>query len=128
LSAVSSASPAYVSTLDTQGKVQWSQVKDSTHSGTEVLDRFNDFSPWLKEDLLKVASDPFAEKQFWFVSLLTKMQLDPSSGHVNIRIDRANLLQMSHDAVMEVHSQDLHKYFRITFLGEPGLDAGGKMK
>jgi hypothetical protein len=41
-------------------------------------------------------------------------------------LHRENVLEESHKAIMSIsNANDLHKWLRIQFIGEPGIDAGG---
>ena len=114
------ASPAYVNTFDADGKLGWQGV-DEVRLYTPPD---SDFMR-LHEDLINVASYSFNDKQHWFVTRTAKLQKRPQHGLISLEIERSRALEMSFIAVMNAEPEDLHKYFRISFRGEAGLDAGG---
>ena len=76
-------------------------------------------------DLELVASLPFHEKWIWFVQQMDLLQEPWENGHVLLAIERENLLQQSFEQFLNLEEQHLHKYLRVSFQDEPGLDAGG---
>jgi E3 ubiquitin ligase SMURF1/2 len=72
-----------------------------------------------------VASLPFHEKWIWFVQQMDLLQEPWENGHVLLAIEREHLLQQSFEQFLNLEEQHLHKYLRISFQDEPGLDAGG---
>lgn len=120
-SALMSASPAYVHAMDAEGRLGWWAVDEqqlATPPGSEAMRAH--------EDLIKIASLPFNDKQHWFVTKMAKLQMPPAQGLISIDVERSRVLEMSFVALMNADQEDLHKYFRISFRGEAGLDAGGK--
>lgn len=120
-SALMSASPAYVHVIDADGQLRWQEVDDQRLSTSPGSDSMR-----IHEDLINVASYPFNEKQYWFVTRTAKLQKQPMEGLISIEVERSRVLEMSFIALMNAEPEDLHKYFRISFRGEPGLDAGGE--
>ena len=57
---------------------------------------------------------------------MARLQKPWSEGCVILDVHRANVLEESQRALMTItNADDLHKWLRIQFIGEPGIDAGG---
>jgi len=67
----------------------------------------------------------FTDKQRWFRSQLQRFKVPYEQGHVTVSVRRANVLEDSFTAIMSLTPFDMRRVFRFTFIGEPGLDAGG---
>jgi hypothetical protein len=65
------------------------------------------------------------EKTDWFQSICTQLTSAWEDGHIKFVLRRPYLLLDSVDAVMSLGRDDLRKRWRIEFLGEPAIDAGG---
>jgi hypothetical protein len=76
-------------------------------------------------DIANVQSKNLEEKTKWFQSICKELLADWDDGHVKIVVRRHSLLNDSVDAVMSLGREDMRKRWRIEFLGEPGIDAGG---
>lgn len=76
-------------------------------------------------DLESVAALTFREKQLWFLTQMAKIQKPWAEGCVIIELQREKVLEQSHNALMSIDGDNLHKWLRINFLGEAGIDAGG---
>jgi len=76
-------------------------------------------------DIAAVQGKPLAQKTEWFQSICTQLTSAWDEGHIKIAIRRSFLLQDSVDAVMSLGRDDLRKRWRMEFLGEPAIDAGG---
>jgi len=71
----------------------------------------------------------FEEKLKWFQDTCrNKLQIPWEEGHLRVAVRRSNLLPDAVDAIMSLGPKDLRKIWRIDFLGEEGLDAGGLAK
>jgi hypothetical protein len=79
-------------------------------------------------DIASVQGKPLEEKTEWFQRICTQLTSAWDDGHIKIVVRRKFLLQDSVDAIMSLGRDDLRKRWRIEFLGEPGLDAGGLTK
>ena len=78
------------------------------------------------DDLVAVAALPFKEKQLWFLEHMGKLQRPWSDGAVRLDVRRGEfLLQDSVRQFADLRRADLHKWMRVQFTGEPGIDAGG---
>ena len=76
-------------------------------------------------DIANVQGKPLEEKIQWFSNICNQLTSSWEEGHVKIVVRRHQLLNDSVDAVMSLGREDLRKRWRIEFLGEPGIDAGG---
>jgi hypothetical protein len=76
-------------------------------------------------DIADVQEKPLEEKTVWFQNICTQLTAAWEDGHIKIVVRRAHLLLDSVDAVMSLGRDDLRKRWRIEFLGEPAIDAGG---
>ena len=76
-------------------------------------------------DIAAVQGKPLSEKMEWFHRISTQLTSAWEDGHIKLVVRRQYLLLDSVDAVMSLGRDDLRKRWRIEFLGEPGIDAGG---
>ncbi len=65
------------------------------------------------------------EKTNWFQNICVQLTSPWDDGHIKIAVRRRHLLLDSVDAIMSLSREDLRKRWRIEFLGEMGIDAGG---
>jgi len=76
-------------------------------------------------DLAALAAMPYRSKVLWFLNRLSEFQVSPSEGYIKIEVRRRKLLEDSHSVFSQFPLEDMHKYMRVEFHGEPGVDAGG---
>lgn len=76
-------------------------------------------------DIANVQGKTLDEKTTWFQSICSQLTSSWEDGHVKLVVRRHSLLNDSVDAVMSLGREDMRKRWRIEFLGEPGIDAGG---
>jgi hypothetical protein len=77
-------------------------------------------------DIAAVQGKSLGEKTEWFYRTISApLTAAWEDGHVKLCVRRKYLLNDSVDAVMSLGREDLHKRWRLEFLGEPGIDAGG---
>eukprot|EP00600_Ochromonadales_sp_CCMP1393_P014507 CAMPEP_0175000774 /NCGR_PEP_ID=MMETSP0005-20121125/2777_1 /TAXON_ID=420556 /ORGANISM="Ochromonas sp., Strain CCMP1393" /LENGTH=985 /DNA_ID=CAMNT_0016255611 /DNA_START=378 /DNA_END=3336 /DNA_ORIENTATION=+ len=76
-------------------------------------------------DLAAIAAMTYRSKLMWFLDRLGELQTPPSDGYIKIEVRRRRLMEDSHSVISQFEPEDLHKYMRIEFHGEPGVDAGG---
>eukprot|EP01032_Pedospumella_encystans_P015961 gene15961-18228_t len=76
-------------------------------------------------DLSTIAAMTYRSKLLWFLDRLSEFQVVPTEGYIKIEVRRNRLLEDSHSVLTQFQADDLHKYMRIEFHGEPGIDAGG---
>ena len=79
---------------------------------------------WLEqEDLVSVAALSFMEKQLWFLKQLDKLQVPYRDGCIRMEIRRNYLLLDTVVLVGGLTPRDMHKWWRMQFAGEAGIDA-----
>lgn len=78
-----------------------------------------------QEDLVSVAALSFMEKQLWFLRQLDKLQVPYRDGCIRMEIRRNYLLLDTVVLVGGLTPRDMHKWWRMQFAGEAGIDAGG---
>jgi hypothetical protein len=76
-------------------------------------------------DIAQNQGRPLPEKQAWFENICEQLTQPWEEGHVKICVRRGQLLSDSVDAIMGLGRDDMRKRWRIEFLGEPAIDAGG---
>jgi len=76
-------------------------------------------------DIAAVQGKALEEKTAWFQNICTTLTSAWEDGHIKMVVRRRHLLLDSVDAIMSLGRDDLRKRWRIEFLGEPGIDAGG---
>jgi hypothetical protein len=76
-------------------------------------------------DIAAIQGRSLDEKTDWFQAICAKLAPAWEDGHIKIVVRRRHLLLDSVDAIMSLGRDDLRKRWRIEFLGEPGIDAGG---
>jgi hypothetical protein len=76
-------------------------------------------------DIANVQGKGFDEKAAWFEKICKKLHIPWSEGHVELNVRRQLLLSDSVKGIMSLTKKDFRKSWRIEFIGEPGVDAGG---
>jgi hypothetical protein len=76
-------------------------------------------------DIANIQTKSLEEKHEWFKSICHQMTCDWDDGHIKIVVRRHSLLNDSLEAVMSLSRDDMRKKWRVEFLGEPAIDAGG---
>lgn len=76
-------------------------------------------------DIANVQGKTLDEKTKWFHNICQQLTLPWDDGHIKIVVRRHSLLQDSVDAVMSLGRDDMRKHWRVEFMGEPAIDAGG---
>lgn len=76
-------------------------------------------------DIANIQGKSLDEKVSWFQNICQQLSSKWEEGHVKIVVRRHTLLQDSVDAVMSLGRDDMRKHWRVEFLGEPAIDAGG---
>lgn len=98
-----------------------------TNSAGRIGAAFNDsVLTFADEDLVSVAALPFKDKQLWFLEHIGKLQRPWSEGCVRLDVRRGE--KLLEDSIRQfgcLSTSDLHKWMRVQFTGEPGIDAGG---
>jgi hypothetical protein len=68
------------------------------------------------------------DKKSWFETICQQLTPPWEEGHVKIYVRRDHLLLDSIDAIMALGRHELRQPWRIEFMGEPAIDAGGPTK
>jgi hypothetical protein len=76
-------------------------------------------------DIASIQGKGLEEKIEWFQRICTQLTLPWEDGHAKLIVRRSHLLLDSVDAVMSLGRDDMRKRWRIEFLGEPAVEAGG---
>jgi len=77
-------------------------------------------------DLTSIQHRPLDEKITWFSNICrNKLILPWRNGNVRICVRREYLLEDSIHAITSLSRKDMRRMWRIEFINEPGLDAGG---
>jgi len=76
-------------------------------------------------DIAEQQGKSLEEKTVWLQNICTQLTSAWEDGHIKCVVRRKFLLMDSVDCVMSLGREDLRKRWRIEFLGEPGIDAGG---
>jgi hypothetical protein len=76
-------------------------------------------------DIAAVQGKTLDEKTAWFQNICHSLTAAWEDGHVKLLVRRKYLLLDAVDAVMSLSREDLRKRWRLEFLGEPAIDAGG---
>lgn len=130
---MNSMSPGYTSYLNQCGDLQWEKIE----SGTRENSKFSLSAPstnsyaalvdtLVPQDLQTIAAMSFTDKVLWFTDLLSNLQRPWAEGHIRVEVRRSHLLQDSFQQMMMIPlGVDLHKWMRLHFIGEMGIDAGG---
>ncbi|KAF0715580.1 hypothetical protein AaE_011300, partial [Aphanomyces astaci] len=79
-------------------------------------------SPWLTQQLVDLADQPFTAK---YVALLSLLKANIDHGHVKFRLYRHHLYDESMHMLQSLQPNVLCTRTRIELLGEAGIDAGG---
>eukprot|EP00602_Paraphysomonas_sp_CaronLab_P008588 CAMPEP_0185034298 /NCGR_PEP_ID=MMETSP1103-20130426/24045_1 /TAXON_ID=36769 /ORGANISM="Paraphysomonas bandaiensis, Strain Caron Lab Isolate" /LENGTH=626 /DNA_ID=CAMNT_0027570905 /DNA_START=570 /DNA_END=2450 /DNA_ORIENTATION=+ len=134
---MNSMSPGYSSYLNQSGDLQWDKIETGQRQAQNPP-RANISAPstssyaglmesMLPQDLQAVVAMSFNDKILWFMDMLSALQRPWTDGHIRIEVTRNNLLQDSYDQFMALSANgtELHRWMRIHFIGESGIDAGG---
>ena len=75
-----------------------------------------------------VAVQPFDQKCTWLMTQFASHRPSWESGHIKLKVRRSHLLADTMDGIESLSVEDMKKIFRIEFIGESGIDAGGVMR
>ena len=127
---LASSSPGFTSVFDEGGNdLLWERVE----TGNEVKSSGNNMiRPVLPDtynvdvvDVQSVVALNMKEKQLWFLKCLSTLQRPWEDGCIRISVDREHILTQSKQQFMSLKLDELHRFMRIQFQGEQGIDAGG---
>eukprot|EP00980_Cylindrotheca_fusiformis_P005125 scaffold1087_cov136-Cylindrotheca_fusiformis.AAC.11 len=76
-------------------------------------------------DIANIQGKSLEEKVAWFQNICKQLTSKWEDGHIKLVVRRHSLLQDSVEAVMSLGRDDMRKHWRVEFLGEPAIDAGG---
>jgi len=76
-------------------------------------------------DIAEQQGKGLEEKTTWMQNICAQLTSAWEDGHIKLAVRRKYLLLDSVDCVMSLGREDLRKRWRIEFLGEPAIDAGG---
>lgn len=99
-------------------------VTNALHVAVDIRDQQECEKAFLY-DLETVASLAFKDKLLWFLDRIDELQRPWTDGFVRLEIRRSHILQDSVATFGTVDASELHKWMRIQFINEPGVDAGG---
>jgi hypothetical protein len=78
-----------------------------------------------ERDLRSAIILPFRDKQYWFLCRMVKLQRPWADGYIKLVVDREQALVSSFTQISALLGSSMHRYMRVVFVGEPGIDAGG---
>lgn len=87
-----------------------------TADGTEIIGY---------ADIATAQTKSFDEKVQWFQDTCQDLSVEWNQGHMRMNVRRDYLLGDSVSSVMSLSQKDLRKVWRLEFIGEDGIDAGG---
>ena len=76
-------------------------------------------------DIATAQTKNFDEKVHWFHDTCQDLSVEWNQGHMRMNVRRDYLLSDSVSSVMSLSQKDLRKVWRLEFIGEDGIDAGG---
>ena len=76
-------------------------------------------------DIAEQQEKPLEEKSLWFQNICAQLTSAWEDGRIKLIVRRKYLLHDSVEAVMALSREDMRKRWRLEFLGEPAIDAGG---
>lgn len=76
-------------------------------------------------DIAEQQEKPLEEKTAWFQNICNQLTSAWEDGRIKIIVRRKYMLHDSVEAVMALSREDMRKRWRMEFLGEPAIDAGG---
>ncbi|DBA03296.1 TPA: hypothetical protein N0F65_011655 [Lagenidium giganteum] len=80
------------------------------------------------KDIERASSRPFSDKIQWFYSYELKYSIPPLDGDHTIRVHREHVLKQSVEILLTAPPETLRRNLRVTFMDEPGIDAGGILR
>ncbi|TMW56017.1 hypothetical protein Poli38472_008665 [Pythium oligandrum] len=121
-------SQGFVWQYDECGRLQWKEADQVAID----MDSFEDMSKVFKKDehidLEGIMALDFRRKKQWFLVHLARIATPITESVSKLTIERDNMLEASMSMINACSSHELHTYLKITFAGEPGIDAGGLLR
>lgn len=125
--ALVSSSPGFTSVFDEGGDLLWERVEN----GAVMAQPIPSIRPILPEtydinivDIQSVVALNMKEKQLWFLKCLSLIQRPWEEGCIRISVDREKILEHSIIQFGMLQLDELHRFMRVQFIGEQGIDAG----
>lgn len=125
----SSASVGYVRVRDSAGHLVLNEsevVATDFHYRINIMDATG--TSELIMNLERVHNLPFQDKLRWFSTEIHRLWLPWESGHVEMAVRRDHIVEDSFCVISSMKSYELRQRWRVSFVGEPALDAGGVMR
>jgi hypothetical protein len=139
---LNSMSPGYSSYLDESGHINWEKIESgprpsaqstitSTTAGGGGGPPRNFVQAVMETiplpDYQTILLLPFTDKLLYFHEILSSLQRPWMDGHIRVEVHRENLLADSYLIFMALSAKtsELHRWIRVHFIGEMGIDAGG---
>ncbi|KAJ0399090.1 hypothetical protein P43SY_006068 [Pythium insidiosum] len=121
-------SQGFVWQYDECGRLQWTQANEVAID----MESFEDMSKVFREheelDLEGIMALDFRRKKQWFLVRLSRIATPVTEAVSKLVLSRENMLEDSVEKLSMCSTKALHTYLKITFAGEPGIDAGGLLR
>ncbi|KAG1711731.1 hypothetical protein DVH05_008974 [Phytophthora capsici] len=117
-------SQGFVSMYDASGRLTWTQA-DEVSIDMESFDKIRNGLEQL--DFEGVMALEFRMKKQWFLVQLSRIATPVTEAVAKLTVTRERIIKQSLQ-LAEAAPDALHAYLKITFEGEPGIDAGGLLR
>ncbi|KAL3674541.1 hypothetical protein V7S43_000489 [Phytophthora oleae] len=117
-------SQGFVSMYDASGRLTWTRA-DEVSIDMESFDKIRNGLEQL--DFEGVMALGFRMKKQWFLVQLSRIATPVTEAVAKLTVTRERIIQQSLQ-LAEAAPDALHAYLKITFEGEPGIDAGGLLR
>ncbi|KAI9986541.1 hypothetical protein PInf_025491 [Phytophthora infestans] len=117
-------SQGFVSMYDASGRLTWTKA-DEVSIDMESFDKMRNGLE--KMDFEGVMALSFRMKKQWFLVQLSRIATPVTEAVAKLTVTREQIIEQSLQ-LAEVAPDALHAYLKITFEGEPGIDAGGLLR
>lgn len=117
-------SQGFVSMYDASGRLTWTKA-DEVSIDMESFDKIRNGLEHL--DFEGVMALGFRMKKQWFLVQLSRIATPVTEAVAKLTVTRERIIQQSLQ-LAEAAPDALHAYLKITFEGEPGIDAGGLLR
>ncbi|EQC34917.1 hypothetical protein, variant [Saprolegnia diclina VS20] len=124
-SSTSVHSIGYIRVRDSTGKLV---LNESDTVATDFHYKINMAGTDVVMNLEELTMLPFAQKIKWFSTEIHRLWFPWESGHVDIVVRRESVLADSFDHIMLLKPHQMRQRWRVSFVGEPALDAGGVLR
>ncbi|OQR96749.1 HECT E3 ubiquitin ligase [Achlya hypogyna] len=118
-------SVGYIRVRDSSGKLV---LNESDTVATDFHYKINMAGTDVVMNLEELTVLPFAQKIKWFSTEIHRLWFPWESGHVDMVIRRDHVLEDSFSHVMLLKPHQMRQRWRVSFVGEPALDAGGVLR